>query len=59
MKLVTCFEATSRSTAELRGLLKKAFTAYACAPSCSQERRDAQASIRNIEIELARRSPCP
>lgn len=56
MKLVTCFEAASRSTGELRGLLKKAFTVCACAPSCSQERRDALTSIRNIEIELARRS---
>lgn len=57
MKLVTCFEAATVSTAQLRGLLKKAFAACADAPPCSQERRNALASIRTIEIELARRPP--
>ncbi|WP_422363226.1 hypothetical protein [Pyruvatibacter mobilis] len=57
MKRVTCFEAAIRSTAELRALLRRAFTASAAAPSCSQARRDAQALIRTIEIELARRAP--
>lgn len=59
MELVTHFEAATRSTADLRGLLKMAFAACAFAPPCSQERRDALASICTIEIELARRSPCP
>ena len=57
MELVTRFEATTRSTADLRGLLKMAFVACASAPPCSQARRDALTSIRTIEIELARRSP--
>lgn len=57
MKLVTCFEAATRSTAELRCLLRRAFAAAASAPACSQARRDALASIRTIEIELAWRPP--
>ncbi|MET3663352.1 hypothetical protein [Aquamicrobium ahrensii] len=59
MELVTRFEAATRSTADLHGLLKMAFVACASAPPCSQERRDALTSIRTIEFELARRSPCP
>jgi len=57
MKLVTCFEAATVSTAQLRGLLNVAFAASAAAPPGSQERCDALASMCNIEIELARRSP--
>lgn len=59
MELVTRFEAATRNTADLRGLLKKAFAACASAPPCSQERRDALASIGTIEIELARRTLRP
>lgn len=58
MRLVTRSEAASRSTAELRCLLRKAFASAASAQPCSQERRDALSSIRNIEIELAMRPPC-
>lgn len=57
MKLVSRFEAASRSTAELHGLLTEAFNAFASAPRGSQERRDALVSVRNIENELATRSP--
>ena len=57
MKLVSRFEAASLSTAELHGLLKEAFTAFATAPRGSQERRDALVSMRNIENELATRAP--
>ena len=57
MKLVSRFEAASRSTAELHGLLAEAFNAFAAAPRSSQERRAALASMRNIEDELATRSP--
>ena len=57
MKLVSRFEAATRSTAELHGLLKEAFTAFASAPRGSQDRRDALATIRNIETELATRAP--
>lgn len=57
MKLVSRFAAASLSTAELRGLLRKAFTAAATVAHGSQEHRDALASMRNIREELAMRPP--
>ncbi|QDL91086.1 hypothetical protein FDP22_04365 [Paroceanicella profunda] len=57
MKLVTRFEAASRSTAELHGLLREAFNAFAAAPRGSQERHNALQSMHNIEAELAARAP--
>jgi hypothetical protein len=57
MKLVSRFEAASRSTTELHGLLREATLAFAAAPRSSQERRDALCSIHNIENELALRPP--
>jgi len=57
MKLVTRFEAASRSTAELHGLLVEAFNAFATAPRGSEQRRNANQSMRNIEAELATRMP--
>lgn len=57
MKLVTRFEAASRSTAELHGLLREAFNAFAAAPRGSEERRIALASMDAIEAELAMRRP--
>lgn len=57
MKLVSRFEAASRSTAELHGLLTEAFNAFAIAPRGSYERRHALLSMRNIEDELAARAP--
>ena len=57
MKLVSRFEAASRSTAELHGLLAEAVNAFANAPRSSQERREALATMRNIEDELAARGP--
>jgi hypothetical protein len=57
MKLVSRFEAASRSTAELHGLLAEAFNAFASAPRSSLERRDALATMPNIEDELAARGP--
>lgn len=57
MKLVSRFEAASRSTTELHDLLAKAFNAFCAAPRSSAERYDALQSMRNIEDELATRSP--
>ena len=57
MKLVSRFEAASRSTADLHELLQEAFGAFAAAPRGSEERRDALQSMRNIEDELATRVP--
>lgn len=57
MKLVSRFEAASRSTSELHGLLTKAFNAFAAAPRGSQARRNALQSMCNIEDELGARGP--
>ena len=57
MTLVSRFEAASRSTAELHGLLAEAFNAFVAAPRGSQERRDALQSMHNIENELVTRAP--
>lgn len=57
MKLITRFNAASRSNAELHVLLREAFNAFASAPRGSIERSHALASLHNIEAELARRPP--
>jgi len=57
MKLVTRFEAATLSTPELYGLRKEAFIAFTAAPRGSQEQREALATMRTIEDELATRAP--
>ena len=57
MRLITRFEAASRTTQELRGLYRDAFNSYATAKRGSQERDNALASMQNITAELAMRSP--
>ena len=56
MKLVTRFEAASHSTAELHGLLRKAYNAFVAAPRGSSEHQNALHSMQNIEPELAARA---
>lgn len=58
MKLVTRFEAASRSTTQLQSLFREAFNAFSVAPRGSPERQNALASLENIEAELASRMPC-
>lgn len=55
MRLITHFEVASRSTSDLRYLLKAAFMAAADAAPCSRARRNALSSIVTIKSELARR----
>lgn len=57
MKLITRFEAAKHTTAELHGLYRDAFNALAAAPRGSSDRRNAMASLTNIERELASRGP--
>lgn len=57
MKLVSRFDAASRSTADLHGLLREAFRAVAAAPCGTQARNVALASVRHIQAELATRAP--
>lgn len=58
MKLVSQFEAATLGTAELFSLRKEAFIALADAPRGSQAQRNALASMRTIERELAKRLVC-
>jgi hypothetical protein len=57
MKLVSKFQAATLGTAELFGLRKEAFIAFAAAPRGSQKQRDALATMFVVENELAKRSP--
>lgn len=59
MKLITQFEAAKLSTVQLYGLRKEAFIALGASPKGSQSQRDALASMRSIENELAARGPAP
>lgn len=56
MKLVTRFEAASRSTTELHALYREAFNSFARASDGSLERSNALASMQNIHAELAVRA---
>jgi len=59
MKLITRYELDARSTSELRGLLRQTFDALAASAPQSAERRDALASLENIQAELGTRSDGP
>jgi len=59
MKLITRFEAATRSTAALYRLRRQAFEAFCAAARGSQAQRNALTSMRNIEAELAARAYTP
>ncbi|WP_338454827.1 hypothetical protein [uncultured Alteromonas sp.] len=59
MKLITRFELAAKNENELRGLLRMAFNELAKSDFGTHERRNALASLENIENELASRAPCP
>tara|TARA_A200000113_G_scaffold125657_1_gene113105 strand:- start:471 stop:785 length:315 start_codon:yes stop_codon:yes gene_type:complete len=52
MKLATRFELAAKSESELRGLLREAFNALAKSEFDTHQRRNALASIENIQNEL-------
>jgi len=52
MRLITKFELVSKSETELRGLLREAFNALAASEANSFERRNALASIENIQMAV-------
>ncbi|MEL7112064.1 MAG: hypothetical protein AAGK93_03855 [Pseudomonadota bacterium] len=56
MTLITRFELASLSQTQLRGLLRKTFNALVRSAPDSPERRNALASIENIQRELASRA---
>jgi hypothetical protein len=53
MKLITRFELATRSTAELRALIRDLFNQLARSAPESAERRNALASLENVQAELA------
>lgn len=57
MKLVTRFELATRSICELHALIRDLFNALANSAPESAERRNALASLENVQAELACR-PC-
>ena len=59
MKLVTRFELASRSTRELQALIRDLFNELANSAPESAERRNALASLENVQAELACRPCCP
>ena len=52
MKLVTRFELAAKTKTELRGLLREGFNELARSEFGSHQRRNAFASIENIQNEL-------
>ena len=59
MKLTTRFELASRSTPQLRRMLRETFNALAASQPDSAEHRNALASQNAIRAELASRPVCP
>jgi hypothetical protein len=59
MKLITRNELISRSTSELRGLLRQTFDALAQYTPESVQRRSVLASLENIQSELGVRPDGP
>ena len=58
MKLVTKFELAAKNENELHALLRNAFNELVRSKPDTHQRRNAQASIENIQNELASRAPC-
>lgn len=59
MKLITRFELAAKNENELRAYLREAFNELARSEPDSHQRRNALASLENIQHELALRAPCP
>ena len=59
MRLITRFELATRSSNELRQLLSKIFNALARTGAGTPARRNALASLENIQAELAHRQYRP
>ena len=59
MKLITRFELAAKNENELYALLREAFNELAKSKKESHERRNALASIENIQREIGSRAFCP
>ena len=59
MKQVTRFELAAKNENELHALLRNVFNKLARSKPDTHQRRNAPASIENIQNELASRALCP
>ncbi len=59
MKLITRFELAAKDENELYALLRDAFNELARSEPDTHQRRNALASLENIQGELASRAPFP
>lgn len=59
MKLITGFELSARSIPELHVLYRDIFNALVMSAPDSAERRNALASLENIQTEIARKNCGP
>ncbi len=59
MNLITRFELAPRSDSELRALHREMLNALVRSPRHGAARRNALASLENIEAEIASRPPRP
>ena len=59
MRLVTRFELAAKNESKLHGLLRNAFNELAKSNPHSHQRKNALASIENIQREIGLRDFCP
>ncbi len=59
MKLITRFELAAKTETELYALLREVFNELAKSDTNSHQRRNALASIENIQNEIGSRAPSP
>lgn len=59
MKLITRFELASRPRAELYALRRAVFNVLARSTPGTPERRNALASLENLDAEIRARTPAP
>lgn len=59
MRLITRFEMAAKNESELYSLLRDAFNELARSEPDTFQRRNALASIENVQREIGSRAPCP
>ncbi len=59
MRLITRFEMAAKNESELYSLLREAFNELARSEPDTHQRRNALASLENIQREIGSRAPCP
>ncbi len=59
MRLITRFETAAKNESELYSLLREAFNELARSEPDTHQRRNALASLENIQREIGSRAFCP